>query len=263
MKKKAFENFYNHFTVGNQTNTDDLHTYLKKYYIDLNESSLRWRIYDLQKEGYIKLIERNIYDVIDKNRYKEFIIEIDDDLIDILSEYNKPSLRIKQRFPDENNVNISVWDTKLLNKYTTHQVYKTFYIIEVDKMKMEHLFYYIKSNSNKRVLLKNTTDTDLLLDNDVIYISNLPKKSPIKKKKSAKNNYVSNPKVEKILVDVIIYNKTILPYDLSEIENIYRNIYRLHNVKTKTVLNYAKIRGPRTYEQAKRILTRIGEIGND
>ena len=178
--------------------------------------------------------------------YHDFKLDVPNELLLKLRQYNEKMIQVKRRFSDE-NVNISVWNTNVLNQYTTHQVYKNIFIIEIDKMRLDNLYYYLQDNTNELVLMKNSFDIDYLVKNGALYLSNLPKKSPIQRKQSTQLNYVSFPKAEKILVDVFVYNKTILPYDLSEIENIYRNMYKRHIIKTKTVLHYAKLRGPKLY----------------
>lgn len=260
MKKEVLNDFYDVFAVGQIVRKDEIRQFLEKYYGEMKKTTLTWRIYDLKNEGYIKTIDRKSFEIIDKNLYIEFTTEVNEKILKLLKKYNSRIKTVKKLYPEEQNFNISVWNTGVLNKYTTHQVYKNINIVEIDKLRITNLFFYIKPKINSIVIIKNTQGVEYLLEDDSIYISNLPMKSPIQKKQSSRNNYVGNPKAEKVLVDLFIYNKSILPYDDQEIENIYKNIYKKHIVKTKTVLNYARIRGKKTRSLVEDMLKRIGEL---
>lgn len=263
MNKKIFDDFYNVFNIGETITTRELNTFLSNYFDNLKETTLKWRIYDLRNSGYIRRINSDNYEVIDNSSYSKLIHSVDDRFINVLREYNRKIIDTKRRFPEEINASISVWNTKILNEYTTHQVYMNVNIVEIDKMRLDDLFFYLKNNSNKTIIRKTNSYIEYLLENDCVYVSGLPMRSPIQNKKSINMSYVGYPKIEKVLVDVIVYNKSILPYDLSEIENIYRNIYKRHLVKTKSVLNYARVRGLKVKEVVEDMLRRIGELEDD
>lgn len=262
MKKLALDEFYTTFNVGDIISREALKEYIEKYYGPLRETTLVWRIYDLINTGYIRRITTSNFEILNYKKYRDFKLDVPDELLKELRKYNENMLEVKKRFLDE-SVNISVWNTSVLNQYTTHQVYKNIFIIEIDKMRIDNLYYHLQHTTNDLVLKKNSFDMNYLLKDGALYLSNLPKKSPIQRKQSTQLNFVSFPKVEKILVDVFIYNKKILPYDLSEIENIYRNMYKRHIIKTKTVLHYAGLRGPRLKEKVVNMLDIIGELPND
>jgi hypothetical protein len=82
-------------------------------------------------------------------------------------------------------------------------------------------------------------------------------------KKSRKNRYVSIPKPEKILVDVLVYKKTILPYDDSEIRNIFRNMYKEYRIDKSTILNYARIRGSKIRKEVEALIMNLEESLDD
>lgn len=263
MKKIALESFYDYFDVGEITDKKRLKIFLEKYYDNLSDASLGWRIYDLKQKHYLIAKTKDLFLVLEKNKYKEFNASVDNKLTSLMKNYNKDMYNLKRRFPDAKNINLCIWDTSLLNNYTTHQTYKNYYIVEVDKERVDNLFYFLKNDMNNVFVLKKINVPDYLLENGSIVIDNLPLKSPLKNKRSFNNYFVSEPKVEKVLVDVFVYNKTILPYDISEIENIYWNIYKNHIVKTKTVLHYARIRGPKVKESVYNMLKKIGELESD
>lgn len=263
MRNDILNDFYDDFNIGDEITKSDLRDYFLKYYEGISDASLAWRIYELKKERLIISKSGNVYSVIDKNDFTDFLIENDVNLEKLLKDYNEKGFYLKSRFGNEVNVNISLWNTKFLNNYTTHQTYINYNIIEVDKDRVENLYYYLKDYKIDVFMIRDIKGLGHFLSDNSVVISSLPKRSPLENKKSYKSNYVGYPKVEKVLVDVFVYNKNLLPYDLSEIENIYKKVYKRHIVKTKTVLQYARIRGMKTRNQVENMLDRIGELHND
>jgi len=263
LRNDILDDFYNYFNVGDEISKENLREYFLDYYNGISDASLAWRIYELKKERLIVSARSNSYTVIDKNSVSDFIIENDKNLEHILKEYNKKSRDIKSRFGSEVNVNISLWNTKVLNNYTTHQTYLNFNIVEIDKDRVENLYYYLKEKDIDVFMIKDVKGLSHLLSDNSVIIASLPLRSPLENKKSYKSNYVGLPKIEKVLVDVFVYNKGILPYDLSEIENIYSKMYKKHIIKNKTILQYARVRGMNTRNLVENMLMRIGEIHND
>lgn len=263
MRNDILNDFYNDFNIGDEITKDDLRNYFLKYYEGISDASLAWRIYELKKVRLIISKKGNVYSVIDMNAFTDFLIENDENLEKLLKNYNEKGLHLKSRFGNEVNVNISLWNTVVLNTYTTHQTYMNYNIVEVDKDRVENLYYYLKEHNIDVFMIRDIKGLGHFLSDNSVVISPLPKRSPLENKKSYKSNYVGYPKVEKVLVDVFVYNKNLLPYDLSEIENIYIKMYKKHIVKTKTILQYARVRGVKTRNQVENMLERIGELRND
>ncbi len=263
MKKEVFDNFYNVFHIDEIVTKNQISEYLATFFDVLKETTLSWRIYDLKEGRYIVSISNGMYKVLDVDKYKEFVVEVDVKLMDCLKSYNKEMIHFRRESEEYLNTNVSVWNTSLLNKYTVHQVYKTYNIVEVDRYRVTQLYYFLKDTFGSEQVLKDLNLPEYYYESAEMIVRRLPLKSPLMSKKSSMDMFVTTPKAEKILVDVIIYNKSILPYDLSEIENIYRNIYRKHVVKTSTVLNYARIRGAKVRREVENMLYTIGELSND
>jgi hypothetical protein len=142
-------------------------------------------------------------------------------------------------------------------------MYKNFIIIEVDETRIDNLFYEMKEDFKDVVPLSKVTGFDYLsykLQN-VIIIQKLPKRSPLYANK--KNNYVSIPKPEKILVDLLVYNEDIYNIDRNEILSIYRNMIKKYRVSFTTLLSYARIRGQNIKTKVQNILDEIEIIDND
>lgn len=265
MRKEALTFFYERFKIGDTISKNEIKNYLEVYYKKMKNTTLEWRLYDLRSKGYISNAGNNNYTITDKNKYEDFKIDMDKNIINFLVKYNTDITNLKRMHPGESEVNISVWNTILLNKYTTHQVYRNFTIIEIDKYRTENLFFALKRNYHNLLPSTKVKEIDYLLFNEdnVLIIEKLPKRSPLMNKRAMKNNYVTHPKAEKILVDILVYNKSILPYDYSEIKNIYKNIFKLYRINKSTLLNYARVRGVRVRTEVEKILKELGELLHD
>jgi len=150
-----------------------------------------------------------------------------------------------------------------MNVNSGDKMYKNFIIIEVDESRIDNLFYEMKEDFKDVVPLSKIKGFDYLsykLKN-VIIIQKLPKRSPLYANK--KNNYVSIPKPEKMLVDLLVYNEDIYNIDRNEILSIYRNMIQKYRVSFTTLLSYARIRGQNIKRKVQNILDEIETIDYD
>ncbi|MGE4321168.1 MAG: DUF6577 family protein [Acholeplasmataceae bacterium] len=262
MSKRLFENFYDEFVIGSVTSKSKLTSYINKFYENLKPITLAWRIFDLKNSGYIQDIGNNEYRVVDKNQSQLFEMVIDTKTLDFLMKYNKKFNTYKSDYFGI-DIRISIWETYMLNQFMSHQMYKNFIIIEVDETRIDNLFYEMKEDFKDVVPLSKIKGFDYLsykLQN-VIIIQKLPKRSPLYANK--KNNYVSIPKPEKILVDLLVYNEDIYNIDQNEILSIYRNMIINYRVSVTTLLSYARIRGQKIKNKVLNILNEIEIINHD
>jgi len=263
MKKEVLVKFKKKYHAGDVIKKEDLNGFIMESYPNISPASLAWRIYDLKKDNYVAVKDAETYVVIDRDEFSPFEIEIDESLEEDLKLFNDHSKSLKDRYGSDINIPISLWNTKILNRYTTHQTFMNFSIVEVDKDRIENLYYFLKEKTYDVYMLKDLKGLTHLLSNNSIIIGTLPLRAPLENKKSFRANYVGYPKVEKVLVDIFVYNKIVLPYDISEIENIYINIFKKHVIKMNSLLNYARIRGTRIRDLVDNMLNRIGESTDD
>ena len=262
MSKELFENFYAKFIIGSVTSKSELTAYISKYYENLKPITLAWRIFDLKNAGYIQDIGNNEYRVVDEKKNQLFGMVVDTKTLDFLMKYNKKFNAYKSDYFGI-DIKISIWETYILNQFMSHQMYKNFIIIEVDETRIDNLFYEMKEDFKDVVPLSKIKGFDYLsykLKN-VIIIQKLPKRSPLYANK--KNNYVSIPKPEKMLVDLLVYNEDIYNIDRNEILSIYRNMIQKYRVSFTTLLSYARIRGQNIKRKVQNILDEIETIDYD
>ncbi len=262
MSKKVFENFYDKFVIGSVISKNEIISYINKYYENLKPITLAWRIFDLKNAGYIQDIGNNEYRVVDEKQSQMFEMVVDTKTLDFLMKYNKKFSAYKSDYFGI-DIKISIWETYVLNQFMSHQMYKNFIIIEVDETRIDNLFYEMKEDFKDVVPLSKVTGFDYIsykLQNTII-IQKLPKRSPLYANK--KNNYVSIPKPEKILVDLLVYNENIYNIDQNEIISIYRNMIKKYRVGFTTLLSYARIRGQNIKNKVQKILDEIEIIDYD
>ncbi len=262
MSKKLFKNFYDEFTIGSIINKNELTSYITRYYEKIKPITLAWRIFDLKNAGYIQDIGNNEYRVVDKKQNQTFAMVIDSEILDFLMEYNK------KFFPYKNDyfgidIKISIWETYILNQFMSHQMYKNFIIIEVDEERIDNLFYEMKEKFKDVVPLSKVKGFDYLSYKlqKVIIIQKLPKRSPLYA--NINNNYVSIPKPEKILVDLLVYNDDIYSLDKNETLNIYKNMIKEYRINFTTLLSYARIRGQNIKARVENIIDEIERTNYD
>lgn len=265
MKKEALNHFYDRFSVGDIVEKNEIVRYLNKFYPEIKPVTVEWRIYDLKKDGFLLKTGDDIFEITDRKNKFDFSMNIDGELLNFLMEFNRYATDLKKKDPKETEVNISVWNTNYLNRFTTHQVFRNFTIIEIDEFRVESLFNELRAEYRNIIPYFKVKDLEYLIDNEeqVYVVMKMPKRSPLMNKKSQKNHFVSIPKPEKILVDILVYKNKILPYDESEIRNIYRNMYKEYSIDKSTILNYARIRGSKIREEVETMIMNLGEELDD
>lgn len=262
MSKKLLDNFYNEFVVGSVISKSELISYITKYYGTLKPITLAWRIFDLKNAGCIQILGNHQYRVVDEKESKTLGMVTNTKILDFLTKYNKRFVANKEDHYGI-DINISIWETYILNEFMTHQMYKNFIIIEVDETRIDNLFYEMKEQFKDVVPLSKVKGFDYLsykLEN-IIIIQKLPKRSPLYAYK--RNNYISIPKPEKILVDLLVYNEKIYNIDENEILNIYRKMIEQYRVSLTTLLSYARIRGQNIKAKVQEIIDEIGVSNYD
>ena len=262
MKKEALSHFYEYFPLGKIVSKSEIIRYLNSYYPAFTPATLEWRIYDLRNEGYIANAGKDAFMITDCHKVSHFHMEINRDLLNDLMEYNLNMVNLKMHHPEETEVNISVWNTNFLNQFTTHQIFRNFTIIEIDESRVDNLFFELKPKYRNVIPSVKVKDLDYLMYNEsqIYVVEKLPKRSPLVNKKSRKNHFVSVPKPEKLLVDLLVYRHTILFYDESEIMNIYRNIFKAYRIDRSTILNYARIRGSKIRKEVEVIIMNLENV---
>lgn len=205
-------------------------TQLCKFYLtdepNLKDSTLRWRIYNLKKQGVISSVKRGLYVVGHKASFSPQISQR------IKSLYQG----ITKKFPYSK---VSLWETKWLTNYMVHQPLTDNIIVEVDKEALSAVFSYLQE-SNNYVYYKPKRDIIekyLIVGQHNLIVKNLIVDSPV-----AINEGIRIPKIEKIIVDLFADKDLLITYQGSELANIYQALFKTYAINQSTLNRYANIR---------------------
>lgn len=226
------------FSYGEKITREELKEFYKKFNPELKETTFRWMLYDLKKKEAITPLDRGLYSIINcgngipnnknvpaskNNEYRPIIQQ------KLQKIYNK----VKEQFPF---LKICVWETSWLNEFMVHQPGKFIMIIEVENGTEESVFYYLKTIYSNVFIKPSQQELERYVygNSDSIVIKKLVSQAPV-----VQNKKIATPKLEKILVDVLIEKDFYYPYQGHELINIYENAFRYYRISTKSLNRYA------------------------
>jgi hypothetical protein len=208
----------------------ELSSFYSYYESDLKDSTLRWRVHKLKKNGIIKSIGRGIYKISDMKNYNPFIS----------NKMKSINNQVKLEFP---YLDFCIWDTTWLNNYMIHQPNKYFIMLEVERGVEEAVFSFLKER--ERDVYVNPTqkeiDKYIFSNHFSIVIKTLTSQAPI-----IKSEGVLMPKVEKILVDLYADKDLFAIFQGNELINIIENINENIGINFSTLFRYADRRKVKT-----------------
>lgn len=213
---------------GPSFEAQELYEILKKSEHDLLLSTFRWRLYQLKSLGKIESIGRGKYSLA---RHSPFSIELNSKLQNIAKD-------IKKEFP---YANYCLWSSDVLNEFTIHQPTVGFAIIEVEKDAISGVFSFLKEQHQSVFLNPKEKEINLYLDSDnkSLVVKTLNQRSPTEKSKTLK---FPVPKLEKILIDLLVDTDLFSFYQGSELKSIWREAFNKYSINQSTLNNYAKKR---------------------
>ncbi len=224
--KTTLEHIINKFGYGTPFSSKELFELYKTKEGDLIESTFRWRVYELKKEGVLRSVERGVYIIDHKKKFQPEISRSTKIL------YNQ----IRNRFP---YIDVSVWDTSWLDTYMNHQLYNSFIIFEVDKEVVSSVFNFLKGKKDRVYMSPTESDIEnYILSSDAIIVKPLLKEAPVQD-----SGNVKIPKLEKILVDLFFDKTLLVSYQGNEMKNIFKRTFEEYEINLTTLYRYARNRG--------------------
>lgn len=243
MKNTLHINDLKEYLIENQpVNTENLLNFYLQFTSDLPIGTLRWRIYELKQQGIIYSPKRGLYALNEKKLFQ----------LNPTEKMNEIANLLQIKFP---YVNFCIYPTKWIGNLSNH-IYRTDnIIIEIDADVLEASFHFLKERFPDTFLSPDQQIYDYYISpgNDNIIVTRLYVDAPLNK---IKNNYYT-PKLEKILIDLLINDPIIMPVGSSEINTILMNALDKYNVNFSTLNRYAQKRN------AKKALEKLnlkGEI---
>ena len=245
MKKEIISDFITKFNNIEYASKNEIRDFLSAYYLELSNSSFLWRLFELKEKGIITKISNDKYQINALKHKQSFTISLPNDIVvKTLMKFNE-SLDNIHAFSDDEKM-ISIWSLNVLNSFTSHQYSKEIVFVEIDKFRIDELFFELKDKLNGKYYVSKEYNKDydhIVLENKVVVINPLLKRAPLEKRDLRKNHYVVSPKMEKVLVDLFAQKEIFGMYDRASIKEIFMNYYEKYNLDFTTLLYYAKNRG--------------------
>ncbi|WP_368645699.1 DUF6577 family protein [Alkalibacterium putridalgicola] len=208
-------------------NTQDFLDFYHQFDPDLPITTLRWRIYELKKEGVIFSPKRGLYALNEKKLFQPKPTKKMTELAHLL----------QGKFP---YVDFSIYPTKWIGNLSSHVYQTDNLIVEIDADVLEAAFHFLKENYPNTFLSPDQKMYDYYISpqEENIIVKRLYVDSPLNK---INNNYYT-PKLEKLIVDLLINDPIILPIGVSDIRTVIMNILDTYSINYSTLNRYAKKR---------------------
>lgn len=219
----------------------ELEEFILSNFSKRKKENLGFYIFDLTRANIIYQLNNNLYKYTGEK--KDFTIKtkgIINNIFELLYE-------------DYLNLDMCIWQTSIVYEFMNLQPYKNYIFVEVDKFAIDNIYIKLK-HKFQNVLPKSifNINDQLLVNDEIILVSNFIKESPVEKKskrnKIGYNEHYStstifpSPKIEKILVDLYCDNSLLMFDKYGELKNIYESILNSYKVNFTKLFRYAKVR---------------------
>ncbi len=209
-------------------NREELYNFYRRFDPQLNDSTFRWRIYDLNAKKIIRAVSKSEFSLSYKPPFRP---DVDKKLKDIYT-------LVEQQYP---SLKKAIWSTKWVMEFMLHLPGRYWTIMEVEKDSVESVFYFLKDNRYREVFLKpegREIDMYVSESSQAIIVSPLITLSPLQKIKK-----ISIPRLEKILLDIYADRELFNVFQGSELSIIFNNAYNKYQINFSKLMSYAKRRG--------------------
>jgi len=223
VNKLDIDNFEKYFKDKDVFETTDI----AKFYHSADKPKItNWRIYSLVQRGVLQRVGRGRFCL---GKTKTYIPEI---LPKLQSIYKK----INKEFPF---ANICVWHSSVFNEFMHHQAGKFFYLIEVEKVAAEAVFYASKERKLAAFLVPNQEILDKYIpeDKDIYFVRTLISEAP-----TQKNSGICTVTLEKMLVDIFCDDALFTAQQGAEMRTIFHEALLKYTVNQNKMLRYANRR---------------------
>lgn len=136
------------------------------------------------------------------------------------------------------SANFIVYESTLLNLFLNHLIANSTVIVEVEKDLLEQIYWLLKDEGFKNVLLKPDENENYIynpFNGEGVIVKSLVSKSPINKKEHKTT-------IEKLVVDIVIDKTINMFFEEAEKKDVVSNIFEKYAIKFDSVRNYAKRR---------------------
>jgi hypothetical protein len=194
--------------------------------MDVKQTTINWRIYNMVQIGVLQRIGRGKFTL---GAGKNYIPEITSKIRSIHS-------KVKTEFP---YLTCCIWNTSVLNEFMIHQPNRFYYLVEVDKEATNSVFYFLKE-AKYAVFLDPTQDIIekyLPTEKDIVIIKSLVSEAPLLNIKG-----IITASIEKILVDIFCDTVIFSAQQGSEMRTIFAEAFGKYTINQSKMLRYANRR---------------------
>jgi hypothetical protein len=202
------------------------------------KTTVSWRVYSLLEKGILQRIGRGKYSFGSAQYFMPTISH----------KMKQIARTIKKNYPF---IKYCQWELSLVNMFSQHLINFNVLFVDVEREVVESVYYGLKENFSKVMLIHNLYD-NLSEFNNTIIVRPLITDSPIQKNE---NTYIAS--LEKILVDLCT-DKEFISFQGNEIYHIYRNAFEKYTINQQTMLRYAGRKNKR--EEIENILKTINLV---
>ncbi len=207
----------------------ELFDFIKKDFPDLADKTIHWKINQLKSKGILSHLSRGSYSLSKKTT---FVPDLSPNLKRI---FNK----VKKELPF---INLCIWDSRWLNEFMIHQIFKYHIVVETEKDAADSVFNVI-TDSNKNVFLKPDAEVFrryIINHQEVIIVKPLISESPL-----LEFDNIKVPCIEKLLIDSII-DTDLFAAQQDELDNIYQSVFDKYFINMNKIRRYARRRNQLT-----------------
>ncbi len=200
--------------------------FYRTFELEVNKSTVNWRIYTLVKEGVLTRIGRGQFALGKTDAY----------IPELSSKQSAVYKKIKADFPF---LNVCLWNTRVLNEFMLHQPGRYYQLIEVEKDALESVFFYLK-DKNYSVFLEPSEQLirRYIIDKKESWIvKTLVTEAPIQIVEG-----IPTVTIEKLLVDIFCDPVIFNAQQGTEMNRIFLEAFEKYIINESTMLRYASRR---------------------
>lgn len=196
---------------------------------EIKEGRFNYIILDLKRKGKLRDVGKGVYTIGDKMEFSPD----PDEMITGLAAFLNHSAGLDGAY--------DIWTTEWLNQFLELQATSIMYILEVDKLSMERVFFSLRDQGSYSFVFSNPDRTVI-----ETYISGLPQaiivRPLISRAPVQIRDQLMYPTLEKILVDLFCDTDLFFAYQGSQLIHIFEAAFSKYPINFSRLFNYAKRR---------------------
>jgi hypothetical protein len=207
---------------------ESLLAFYRQFDLDLNESTFRWRLYQLKAKKIITPISQDLFTLTYKPDFKPETGDFE----------RKIFLKVEKQFP---GLKQCIWSTEAVSEFMLHIPGKFITILQVEKEALEPVFEFLKSQNLGKIYIQpeeKEIERYIFETEQSIILQSLISKAP-----TQKVGKVTTITLEKMIVDLFTDKNLLIAFQGSELIHIINSAYQRYSVNFTTLFHYARRRG--------------------